>query len=340
MPCTGWYTARMNEQLDILAIGDIVSEPFIRLTDARIIEGEHGQELAMRFGDKIPFESATFAHAVGNAANAAVSAARLGLSSALRAYVGDDLNGKECLRVLDEENVDTSYMVTDPDRKTNHHFVLWYKDDRTILVKHEDFEYDVPTIAVPPKWIYLSSLSANSLTYHHALMELLEMYPDTKLAFQPGTFQMSLGVEALQPLYARSSFFVCNIEEAMRILKLKDEPTIKDLLAQVHALGPSFVVITDGAHGAYAYDGTRYMRVPMYPDPKPPVERTGAGDSFASTVVAALALGKPFEEALLWGPINSMSVVQEIGAQKGLLSREALEAYLADAPADYQVTDL
>lgn len=331
----------MNAPLDILAIGDIVSEPFIRLTDARVLEDEHGaKELAMRFGDKIPYESATFVHAVGNAANAAVSVARLGLSSALRAYIGDDRNGTECVRVLTEEGIDTSFIVTEPGKITNHHFVLWFGDDRTILVKHEDFNYDVPTIATPPKWIYLSSLSANSLPYHHALVELLSLYPQIQLAFQPGTFQMSLGVEALRPLYERSSFFVCNIEEAMRILKLDSEPPIKELLTAVHALGPKIVVITDGAQGAYAYDGNRYMRVPMYPDPKAPVERTGAGDSFASTVVAALALGKPLEEALLWGPINSMSVVQEIGAQKGLLTRKQLEEYLAEAPESYHVTDL
>ena len=57
-----------------------------------------------------------------------------------------------------------------------------------------------------------------------------------------------------------------------------------------------------------------------------------------STVVVALALGKSLREALLWGPINSMSVVQQVGAQKGLLTREALEQYLANAPADYTVT--
>lgn len=47
-------------------------------------------------------------------------------------------------------------------------------------------------------------------------------------------------------------------------------------------------------------------------------------------------MGKNLKEALLWGPINSMSVVQEIGAQKGLLSKEKLEKYLADAPEDYR----
>ncbi len=329
------------EPLDFLAIGDIVTEPFIRLTEAHVIPGEHGgQELAMRFGDKIPYEFSVDVSAVGNAANAAVAAARLGLHSALRAYIGDDTQGRECLAVLTAEKVQTEYIVTEAGKRTNHHYVLWFGNERTILVKHEAFTYDVPTLGVAPKWLYLSSLSATSLPYHHALAEMLALYPNIKLAFQPGTFQISLGVEALKPLYERCEFFVCNVEEAGRILGTPDERDIKTLLSAVRALGPSIVAITDGTNGAYAYDGARFTKVPMYPDAREPYERTGAGDAFASTIVAALSLGEPLEKALLWGPINSMAVVQEIGAQKGLLTRAELEYYLAHAPASYTVSDL
>lgn len=327
--------------LDFLAVGDIVTEPFIRLKDARVhcrIEDE-SCEICMRWGDKIPYESATLVAAVGNASNAAVAAARLGLSSALRAYVGEDRYGTECLDVLKSENVGTEYMVTEPGKQTNYHYVLWFENERTILVKHEEFDYQVPELAESPKWLYLSSLAENSLPYHEALVRMLEAHPDTKLAFQPGTFQMKLGVEALRPLYERSDFFVCNKEEAARILGTETRE-IRALLEGVHALGPKLVAITDGTNGAYAYDGTQALFVPMYPDTRGPYERTGAGDAFASTVVAALALGKPIEEALLWGPVNSMSVVQDVGAQKGLLTREALEDYLAKAPAEYAVRPL
>lgn len=326
-------------KLDFLAIGDIVSEPFIRLQDAYIAKNERDEEnLCMRFGDKIPYESVTFAPAVGNAGNAAVAAARLGLSSALRGYVGDDNYGKECLEVLAREKVDTTYMVTQAGKHTNYHFVLWYDTDRTILVKHEEFDYEPPAIDESPSWAYLSSLAANSLPYHEALVEFFKQHPETKLAFNPGTFQMKLGVDAIRPLYERSDYFGCNVEEAMLILSA--ERDIPALLTKMHALGPKIVVITDGTKGAYAFDGDRMLFVPMYPDARGPFERTGAGDAFASTVCAALAIGKPLDEALLWGPVNSMSVVQQVGAQQGLLSRKELEQYLAQAPSDYRVRPL
>lgn len=76
--------------------------------------------------------------------------------------------------------------------------------------------------------------------------------------------------------------------------------------------------------------------MPPYPDPAPPFERTGAGDAFSSTFTAALALGKSIEEALLWAPINSMSVVQKIGAQEGLLTPVEIQGWLDKAPEDYK----
>jgi ribokinase len=327
-------------QLDFLAVGDIVTEPFIRLKEAEILDRDSTDpKLAMRFGDKIPYESATVCAAVGNASNAAVAAARLGLSSALRAYVGDDQYGVDCLAVLSQEHVSTEFMVTEQGKKSNYHYVLWYENDRTILVKHEEYSYTVPTLTESPKWLYLSSLADHTLPYHQALAELLAAHPDTKLAFQPGTFQMSLGVEALKGLYERTELYVVNRDEAARILKVETRE-VKELIPALHALGPKIVIITDNTNGAYASDGTNLWHVPMYPDDRVAFERTGAGDAFASTLTSALALGIPFEEALLWAPINSMAVVQEIGAQKGLLTRQQLEEHLARAPESYRLESI
>jgi len=328
-------------RFDFFSIGDIVTEPFIKLKEAETHcdKGAGTCTLCMRFGDKIPYESSTLVPAVGNASNAAVAAARLGLNTALHAYVGDDRYGEECLEVLKNEEVSTDFMTAERGKQTNYHYVLWYGNERTILVKHEEFSYAVPRLDHEPKWIYLSSLAANSLPYHQELMRFLDTIPNTRLAFQPGTFQMKLGADALLPLYKRSDLFVCNKEEAARILELSSVPPIEMLLSGMRALGPTIVIVTDGTNGAYAQAGNKRYRIPMYPDRRAPYERTGAGDAFAATITAALALGRPLEEALLWGPINSMSVVQEVGAQKGLLSRSALESYLASAPPEYKLSE-
>lgn len=325
-----------SKKIDILAIGDTTVDAFIRIKDAHLNCNVNREscEICFRFADKVPYESVTVVAGVGNAANASVSAARLGLKSAFLGVVGEDRNGRECIDALKKSGVDVRYMRVEKGKETNYHYVLWYEADRTILIKHQEYTYTTPR-GVSPSWIYLSSLGENSLPYHRELATYLRSNPEVKLAFQPGTFQMKLGTEALKDIYARTEVFFCNVEEAQRILKTESRD-IQELLSGVRTLGPRIAVITDGRNGAYASDGTLRIQQPMYPDRKEPVERTGAGDALASTVVSALCLGKPLEEALAWGPINSMAVVEEIGAQKGLLDRPALLKLLAAAPSDYR----
>jgi sugar/nucleoside kinase (ribokinase family) len=325
--------------MDFIAIGDTTVDEFIKLKEARVSCDINNQDctITMKWGDKIPYDFSILVPGVGNAANAAVAAARLGLSSGFVSNVGKDVFGEKILETFTHEGVDTRYVAVNDGIPTNHHYVLMYDAERTILIRHEVYPYIIPEGFVPPKWIYLSSTGEHAASFHDDLVVWLAEHPETKLAFQPGTFQIEMGKEKLTKLYATTEFFACNKEEAERILEV-GETDIKTLLEKMHALGPVTVLITDGPNGAYAYDGTEMLMVPMYPDPVPPISRTGAGDAMTSTVVAALALGKSLREALMWGPINSMAVVQQIGAQKGLLSREKIEEYLSNAPANYIVT--
>jgi len=324
------------QKIDFLAVGDIVVDDFIKLKDAHVhckIDSD-ACELCLRFGDKVPFESSTVISAVGNSPNAAVSASRLGLISGLVTNIGDDLHGEGCLESLKKDNVLTDYVTKEAGKHTNFHYVLSYDVDRTILIKHTEFNYKFPELP-EVSWMYLSSLADHSLPYHKEIAEFLKNHPETKLAFQPGTFQIKLGKEELKDIYARTEIFFCNVEEAEKILGVENKDVLK-LSEGIALLGPKMVAISDGPNGAYFYQNGELWKIPLYPDIAPPKERTGAGDAFSSTFTAALALGKPPLEAFAWGPINSMSVVQEVGAQRGLLSRGKLEEYLSKAPVDYK----
>lgn len=327
--------------LDILAVGDTTIDAFIKLRDARVhcnIDDEEC-ELCVRFGQKVPYESVTIVPAVGNAANAAVAGARLGLHTGLLAVVGDDTHGEDCLSRLRQEHVSTEYIKVQQGTPTNYHYVLWYESERTILIKHQAYRYELPRKMPAPKWIYLSSLGEHAADFHADIVNYLAQNPDIKLAFQPGTFQMKLGFEKLKGIYERAEIFFCNKEEAQLITKNTSDD-FGVLLSAVRTLGPRVAIITDGPKGAYASDGTTKWRIPAYPDRMPPFERTGAGDAFSSTIVAALCAGLPLEQALLWGPVNSMSVVEHIGAQEGLLSKDALLSLLSSAPKEYVLSAL
>jgi len=332
------------KKIDFLAIGDIVTDAFIKIKDAHVhckIDTE-ACELCFRFGDKVPYESLDVIPAVGNSPNAAVCATRLGLNTALMTTMGDDQNGKDCLAVLEKEKIDTTFVKIEKNKLTNYHYVLWYDIDRTILIKHQKYNREWTDTKESqeyhsPSWIYLSSMGEDSLPFHTEISNYLKRHENVKLAFQPGTFQIKFGTENLKEIYARTDVFFSNLEEAQKILNTED----KDILVLskgIQALGPKMVVISDGSKGAYLYKGGELWHNSIYPDITPPIDRTGAGDAFSSTFTVALALGKSPLEAFSWGPINSMSVVQYIGAQAGLLTKEKLEEYLKVAPENYKVT--
>jgi ribokinase len=327
------------DKLDVISVGDIVTDAFIKLLDDKAVtyKNEQGKWLAVPFGTKLPYDHVEILNAVGNAANAAVSFARLGLKTAFVTNVGGDQAGRDMVTTLEAENVDHRFVRVNPGKQSNYHYVLWYKDERTILIKHEEYDYHWPHFQPGdiPRWLYFSSISENALPYHDQVADWLEQNQEVKFAFQPGTFQMKAGIERLQRLYARTEVLILNREEAV-LVSGGNYDNLHDLLDRLHGIGPKTVVITDGPDGAYASDGKQRLKMPLYPDPEPPKERTGAGDAFASTFVAALAKGNSLEGALQWAPINSMNVVQHTGAQAGLLSEDKLEEYLRNSPDWYR----
>ena len=326
----------------VLAIGDIFTDAFIKLRDdsARIDVDEDGtKRLSLPYGAKPAYDHVDIVKSVGPSPNASVSMSRLGIDVSLLAWIGDDQPGKEALEHLEEERVGTSQMVTQAGAKTSYWYVLWYQSDRTMLVKSEDYDYHFVAPEVEPEWIYLSYIGENSWSLHEELIAYLGEHPNVKLVFQPGTYHFQWGIDKLRELYSHSYLVVMNREEAMSVTG-RGYDSIRDLANGLHDLGPHVVVITDGPNGSYASYDFKLVTIPNYPDPAPPLDRTGAGDAFASTIVAALAKGESMDTALTWAPINSMSVVQELGAQKGLLSLDKLKKYLGAAPEDYKLTDV
>jgi sugar/nucleoside kinase (ribokinase family) len=328
-------------KIDVLNIGDIVTDAFIKLKDeyGRVEDAADGKRLSIPFSTKIPYDHVEILDAVGNSSNTAVNFAKLGLKSSFVTNVGDDQAGRDMVVALQKSGVDTRFVKANAGKKSNYHYVLWYGDERTILINHEKYDYHWPLFKPDelPQWAYFSSISEGALDYHDDVATWLEQNPSVKLAFQPGTFQLLAGVDRLERIYRRTEVLAVNFEEAQQILKQPaDMRDIHVLFNGLHALGPKIVVITDGPAGSYASDGQNRFKMPIYPDPAAPVERTGCGDAYTSTFVAALIKGYPLEGALQWAPITPTNVVQHVGAQAGLLDEETLKEWLQKAPEWYK----
>ncbi len=326
----------------LLCVGDIFSDVFIKLneSEAHVSTDVDGNRwLSVPFGSKPPYDEAETVTSVGPSPNAAISCARLGLRVGLMSWLGDDKVSKDSLTYLSQEHIDTDPMILQKNAKSSVYYVLRYGPDRTILVKNEAYDYSWKVPKTKPDWVYLSLLSPDSWLFHQQLADYLEDNPAIQFAFQPGTFHFKWGAKKLKRLYKRAAIVVMNREEAVDVTG-KSYDSLFDLAEGLHALGPHIVVITDGPNGSYAsYDG-KLIQIPNYPDLGPPLDRTGAGDAFASTIVAALALGHTVDEALTWAPVNSMSVVQKLGAQAGLLRQEDIKEYIKNAPSTYRPKEM
>jgi len=274
----------------------------------------------LSYADKIEADAQDFATG-GNSANLAIGSVRLGLSSAFYTVIGDDRIGGIMVDAFADEGVSTEYVTTIKKGRTNFHVVLNHEAERTIIVYHNPRKYKLPKLK-PSRWIYYSSMAAGFEAIHPAMIKHIKKHK-IKLGFNPGTLQIKAGYKVLKPVLEVTEVLILNAEEAERLLGMKHNGhDIKRHLVALHEAGPKQVVITDGPNGSFAYDGKNFWKMGIYDVPV--VERTGAGDSTSTGILAALMYGKPMEEALRWGVFNSASVIQDIGPQKGLLTKSQM----------------
>ncbi|MDO8498912.1 MAG: carbohydrate kinase family protein [bacterium] len=316
---------------DLISVGDTVIDTFIPLTDAEVISTHNGNELklALRYGDKIPV-GPSVSMVAGNAANNAVGAARLKLKTAIYTNVGNDDDGERIKKKFKSEEIDIRFVIKNEDLPSNHHIVLDFKGERTILIYHQPWKYHFPDLD-PAKWVYLTSLSP--VFVDSDLVEQLMRYLErtgVKLLYNPGTFQIKLGVKKNPKLLSLTEIFIVNLEEAKIILGHDEGKNIspKKLLKSITDLGPKMAVVTDGGNGSFGFDGEKYYHLGIFPAKL--LEMTGSGDAYATGVQAGLFHGKDLPEAMRWGAANGASVVEQIGPQAGLLTYSQMQEKLKD----------
>jgi sugar/nucleoside kinase (ribokinase family) len=316
------------QRYDVVSVGDVATDVIIRLPEGQVglNAGPAGTFLEVPLGVKVAYHEDTTVAAGGNAANIAVGLSRLGIRVGLASYLAHDEVGRDLLAALHAEHVDTRLVRVDSPAHTNRNIVLSYKGQRTIFVWHEDFEYHWPYLrpSEVPTWVLLSSLGASAVEYEGQIADWLDENADVKLAIRPGTVQIAAGPKRLERLLKRAEVFVCDTAQAAAYVGI--EPAAPDRqLEALQALGPKTVVVVDEDGVGYALEGADRFRVGDGAGFGAAIDRTGATDAFASSVLAAVVCRLPLKEALQWGPPNYASVAAHLGSQAGLLRQEELQ---------------
>jgi ribokinase len=308
--------------LDIISIGDPTIDTFIIVKDVDVKEIDGQRKALINWGDKLPVQE-FYRTVAGNAANNAVGSARLGLKTAYYAVVAHDTGGREIVHKMEKEGVSTRYIEKNDKHPTNNSIVLSHEGERTIFVYHEHRKYKLPSF-VPSRWVYLTSMASGFEKIYKDLAKYVTRYK-VKLGYNPGTFQLRAGVKSNEVILKCTEVLSLNVQEAQGWVG-KDINDPEELCKRLVALGPKSIVLTDGRKGAYSYSAEGFYYIDEYPGPR--IEATGAGDGFTTAYIAALSHGLPHSEALRWGPVNAGHVVQKIGPQEGLLTKNQLEAVL------------
>lgn len=305
-------------QFDLLTIGESLRDVFYFLDEASVSCSLQKERclLCLEYAEKIPVRHVVKIHAAGNSANAAVSAARLGLKTKLMTWIGDDPEGEDLRDHLRQEKIDHRGILVDKRVPTNEATILSFKGEKTQLVHFNKRNYQFPALPTT-RALYYSAMGSGFGSFDRKLANHLKTHRDIFFAFQPGTTHVRAGLSAMKHLLARADLFILNKEEAEQLLG-DGNRTLLNMLEAFHHHGAKRVIITDGAKGADAFDGTTHWHMPIFPGKV--LERTGAGDSFAAAVTVALIQNHDLATALRWGAANSWSVVQHVGPQKGLLT--------------------
>lgn len=314
--------------LDLLSVGDANLDSFIVPSESESLCEIDTKKclIAFSYGDKIPVKNMEFCMG-GNAANNAVGTKRLGINSGAVLTLGDDSTGVQIIEKLKQENVDLTYCIQQPSTLSNFNVVVTYTGERTIFTYHAPRSYEFPVQLPKVPWMYLTSMGESYRPFYNHVTEWLVKNPEVQLAFNPGSWQLRGGVKDVGNVFKLSHIVFVNKQEAERLtgFEAKDNVT-KELLMALSGLGPKTSVITDGSNGAYVFDGHQFLHCGIMP--MDAYERTGAGDAFGSGFLAAVIKKKTMEEALIWGTVNSASVIGYTGAQKGLLKEVDMDMWV------------
>lgn len=311
---------------DIISIGESLRDVFymIREDGESCILDKARNLLCFEYAEKIEISKVVKVPAAGNASNASVGASRLGLKSALVSWIGDDLAGANSHDALMRDRVSCKYLQVDPTHPTSEATILNYAGERTQFVYFQPRKYKLPKLS-NTRSIYYTAMGKKHAAFNRLVLKHLNAHPEIFFTFQPGTTHILNGLKAISGLIARSDLFILNLDEAHHLLPDGDR-TVLNMMERFAHMGAKITIITDGKNGADCYNGTHHCHMPTFP--VEPLEKTGAGDSFAIGMTAALLLRKPVDQALRWGTANSWSVIQHYGPQKGLLTLKEMQKVL------------
>ncbi len=268
-------------------------------------------EIETPFGksDKILGGAATF---IGLASSV------LEVESSLVSVVGGDFP-QEYFDLLTSKNINIEGVEIIKEGKSFYWSGKYHNDlnSRDTLVTEvnvlADFDPKVPAHAADADVLLLGNLDP---AIQLSVLDKMNSRPKLVI-LDTMNFWMDIAWDNLMKVIAKTDVISINDEEARQ---LSGEYSLVKAAQKIHALGPKFVIIKKGEHGALLFHEGKIFAVPALPledvfDP------TGAGDTFAGGFAAYLAKQGEFtfdkmKSAIIVGSSLASFTVEEFGTER------------------------
>src|SRR6187402_529878 len=254
----------------------------------------------------------------GAATYIGLSASFFNLQSAIVSVVGDDFPQKH-LDLLTSKNIDISGIEIVKGGKTFFWSGLYHNDlnSRDTLLTElnvlADFQPKVPQNFKDADVVMLGNLHP---LVQSSVLDQMETKPKL-VVLDTMNFWMDCALPELLEVIKRVDVITINDEEARQ---LSGEYSLVKAAAKIQEMGPEFVVIKKGEHGALLFHGNQVFFAPALPleevfDP------TGAGDTFAGGFIGYLAKTKDIsfdnmKTAIIVGSAMASFCVEKFGTER------------------------
>jgi ribokinase len=271
--------------------------------------------------DKLPVAGETILGGVflmnpgGKGANQAVSAARLGGQVTFLTKRGNDLFGNQTVGLLMREDINTEYIVKDPELPSGVALItvdstgensivvapgsnanLNEEDIPMELFDNGQFDIMLLQLEIPMKTVEYSALMAS----HRGIKVILNPAPACPLS---------------DKLLAHVWLITPNETEAEKItgVEITGIDSADRAAFLIQEKGVKNVIITLGQTGAYIKTGNFSELIPAVK--VDPIDTTAAGDVFNGALAVALSEGKELREAVIFANKAAAISVTRMGAQ-------------------------
>ncbi|HEU0136529.1 MAG TPA: PfkB family carbohydrate kinase [Flavobacterium sp.] len=261
----------------------------------------------------------------GAATYIGISASFFNLQSAIVSVVGDDFP-QEYLDLLTARNIDISGIEIVRGGKTffwsgRYHNDLNSRDTlETQLNVLADFQPKVPADYKNSDVVMLGNLHP---LVQSSVLDQMET-PPKLVVLDTMNFWMDCALPELMDVIKRVDVITINDEEARQ---LSGEYSLVKAAAKIHTMGPKYVVIKKGEHGALLFHNKEVFFAPALPledvfDP------TGAGDTFAGGFSGFITQSENIsfdnmKNAIIYGSNLASFCVEQFGAERMLALEKA-----------------